>query len=147
MVIPALQPDQRHRSPHRIHWHEYRKLVNRARTYLNNPVPTPEVPNAYNVPDIDFDMAAALWVQKQPRNYHGDGPYTIHATESKMKLIEDSLKGTTASFEAVLIGAPAVTYTITPNLNVMFNNPNLTVCMLAELDTDPGPHQGMPCAV
>ena len=58
-----------------------------------------------------------------------------------MKLIEESLKCSTASFEAILIGAPAVTYTITPNLNAMLNHDNLFVYQLADLDG-----QGRPCA-
>ena len=144
MLVPALQPHQQHQSPYQLHFYAFQRIVNRARNYLNNVGPT--VPNVYNFPDVRFDEGAALWVEKSPP-IKGGGFYEIRPTESKMKLIEESLKCSTASFEAILIGAPAVTYTITPNLNAMLNNENLTVCMLAELDTSPGPHQGMPCAV
>ena len=113
-------------------------MVNRARNYLNNVGPT--VPNVYNLPDVRFDEAAALWVEKSPP-IKGGGFYEIRPTESKMKLIEESLKCSTASFEAILIGAPAVTYTITPNLNAMLNHDNLFVYQLADLDG-----QGWPCA-
>ena len=144
MLVPALQPHQQHQSPFQLHFYGFQRVVNRARNYLNNVGPT--VPNVYNLPDVRFDEGAALWVEKSPPTKE-DGFYTIRRTESKMKLIEESLKCSTVSFEAILIGAPAVTYTITPNLNAMLNHDNLFVYNLSELDTSPGPHQGTPCAV
>ena len=138
MPVPALQPHQQHQSPFQLHFYGFQRVVNRARNYLNNVGPT--VPNVYNLPDVRFDEAAALWVEKSPP-IKGGGFYEIRPTESKMKLIEESLKCSTASFEAILIGAPAVTYTITPNLNAMLNHDNLFVYQLADLDG-----QGRPCA-
>ena len=138
MPVPALQPHQQHQSPFQLHFYGFQRVVNRARNYLNNV--GPEVPNVYNLPDVRFDEGAALWVEKSPPTKE-DGFYTIRRTESKMKLIEESLKCSTASFEAILIGAPAVTYTITPNLNAMLNHDNLFVYQLADLDG-----QGRPCA-
>jgi len=138
MPVPALQPHQQHQSPFQLHFYGFQRVVNRARNYLNNVCPT--VPNVYNLPDVRFDEGAALWVEKSPP-IKGGGFYEIRPTESKMKLIEESLKCSTASFEAILIGAPAVTYTITPNLNAMLNHDNLFVYQLADLDG-----QGRPCA-
>ena len=138
MPVPALQPHQQHQSPFQLHFYGFQRVVNRARNYLNNVGPT--VPNVYNLPDVRFDEGAALWVEKSPP-INGGGFYEIRPTESKMQLIEESLKCSTASFEAILIGAPAVTYTITPNLNAMLNHDNLFVYQLADLDG-----QGRPCA-
>ena len=136
--LQPLAPHQRRETPHQKHFYEFRKRHDRLRLALDTAAPAMGVPVAYNVPNISFDRAGDLWFEKIPTNHHGDGPYRLHRTHSKIKLIETSLEGSTSAVAAHFVGAAASTLQIPPRLTAIFNDPNITVYSLADLD-----HAGM----
>ena len=135
VALQPLAPHQRRETPHQKHFYEYRKRHDRLRQALNTAAPALGVPVAYNLPIISFDKAGDLWVEKMPHQDYRDGPYKLHRTHSKIKLIETSLEGSTSAVAAHFVGAAASTLQIPPQLTNIFNDPNITVYNLAELDS------------